>query len=149
MKNAYFILTLVFALLFSACNTKTQTAIDNEVASLEDLYFGLEPPGVVAKPFTPGIDWELGGMHGQGLEEFYFTPSVEMPLSPLVVSFRKENGSWKNYQFYSTGGDTMYSKDKYIERTETGWSEIKSLGAPFDSIPIMRLTASAKGTLVF
>lgn len=29
------------------------------------------------------------------------------------------------------------------------WYEIKSLGAPFDSIPIMRLTASLKGTLVF
>ena len=149
MKKAYFILPLILILFLNACNTKKQTAIDIEVPSLEDLYFGLEPPGLVAKPFTPGIGWELGEVHGQGLEEFYFTPSVEIPLSPLVVSFRKENGFWKNYQFYSTGGDTMYSKDKYIERTETGWSEIKSLGAPFDSIPIMRLTASSQGTLVF
>ncbi|MFT5892825.1 MAG: hypothetical protein ACI9Y7_002939, partial [Dokdonia sp.] len=100
-------------------------------------------------PFAPGIGWELGEMHGQDLEEFYFTPSVEVPLSPLVVSFRKENRVWKKYKFYSTGGDIMYSKDKYIERTNTGWSKIKSLGSPFDSIPIMRLTASLKGTLVF
>lgn len=150
MRNYNLILTiLAFVLLLSACDTKKQTAIDNEVPSLEDLYFGIEPPGAVAKPFAPGIGWELGEMQGQGLEEFYFTPSVEIPLSPLVVSFRKENGFWKNYQFYATGNDTMYSKDKYIERTNSGWSEIKSLGAPFDSIPIMRLTASSQGTLVF
>ena len=36
------------------------------------------------------------------------------------------------------------------KRTEAGdWSEIKSLGAAFKDIPIMRLTASSKGTYVF
>lgn len=149
MKNAYFILILGLSLFLITCNTKDQTANDNEAASIEDLYFGLKPPGIIAEPYTPGIDWELGEMHDQDLEEFYFTPSVEIPLSPLVISFRKENRVWKKYKFYSTGGDIMYSKDKYIERTDSGWSEIKSLGAPFDSIPIMRLTASSKGTLVF
>ena len=43
----------------------------------------------------------------------------------------------------------MYSKDKYIERTDSGWSEIKSLGAPFEDFRIMRLTASLEGTLAF
>ena len=36
-----------------------------------------------------------------------------------------------------------------IERTEDGWSEVKSLGPSFEEIEIMRLTASSKGTYVF
>lgn len=149
MKKAHSILILVFALFLSACNTENQTANDTEAPSIEDLYFGLEPPGIIAEPFEPGIGWELGEMHDHSLDEFYFTPSVEVPLIPLVVSFRKENRVWKRYKFYSTGGNILYSKDKYIERTDSGWSTIKSLGAPYDSIPIMRLSASLKGILVF
>lgn len=150
MRNYNLILTiLAFALLLNACNTKNQTENDNETPAIEDLYFGLEPPGLVAEPFTPSVDWELGEMHDQYMDEFYLTPSVEVPLSPLIVSFRKENYVWKKYKFYATGGDTLYFKDKYIVRTNTAWSKIKSLGSPFDSIPIMRLTASLKGTLVF
>jgi len=148
-KCNYLFLILVWALFLNACNTKNQTANDNEEPPTEDLYFGLKPPGIIAEPFAPGIGWELGEMHDKDLEEFYFTPSVEVPLSPLVVSFRMENRVWKKYTFYATGGDTLYMRDKYIERTDSGWSEIKNLGAPFDSIPIMRLTASSQGTLVF
>lgn len=44
---------------------------------------------------------------------------------------------------------TMHLGKRYKERTETGWSEVKKLGAPFDKLPIMRLTASSKGTYFF
>ena len=125
----------------------------DEFPILEGPYFGLNPPGMVAEPFTPGImsekDWDFGGMHGTGMKEFYLTSSIDAPLRPLVVSFREENRVWKKYDFYSTGSNILYSKDKYIERTDSGWSEIKSLGAPYEDIRIMRLTASKKGTLVF
>lgn len=149
MRKTYFILILVGILFLTACNTKKQNTNDSDSPSIEDLYFGLKPPGIIAEPFAPDIGWELGEMHGQDLEEFYFTPSIDIPLRPLVVSFRKENRVWKKYKFYSTGGNIMYSKDKYIERTDSGWSKIKNLGAPFEDIPIMRLTASLKGTLIF
>ena len=36
-----------------------------------------------------------------------------------------------------------------MERTDAGWSEVKTLGAPFKDIPIMRLSASSKGTYYF
>lgn len=36
-----------------------------------------------------------------------------------------------------------------MERTSTGWSELKSIGALFDDIPIMRLSASSKDTYYF
>lgn len=80
MKNTYFILMLVSALFLNACNNKDQTANDNEAQSIEGLYFGLKPPSIIAEPFTPGIGWELGEMHDQNMEEFYFTPSIEVPL---------------------------------------------------------------------
>lgn len=149
MKKSHFILILASALFLNACTTKKQGSKASDSPSIDSLYFGLKPPGMVAKPFTPGIGWELGEMHDQYMDEFYLTPSVEIPLSPLVVSFRKENRVWKKYKFYATGGDTLYSKDKYIERTDSGWSKIKSLGPQFEDIGIMRLTASLKGTLIF
>ncbi len=154
IKNCNYILSiLVSALFLSACNIQEQRTKDDDSPSKEGLYFGLKPPGMVAEPFAPGSmsqkGWELGGIHAPGMEEFYFTSSLDAPFRPLVISFRKENRVWKKYNFYATGGDIMYSKDKYIERTDSGWSEIKSLGAPYDSIRIMRLTASSKGTLVF
>lgn len=154
MKKLHFILILIFALLLSACNTKNQEVKDNEAKSIEDLYFGLKPPGLKSEPIERGIlttdGWKLGGVFTPAKKEFYFTTSAgDAPLDPTVTVFREENHVWKKYDFYATDDTIMYSKDKYIEWTDSGWSEIKSLGAPFDSIPIMRLTASLKGTLVF
>ncbi len=51
--------------------------------------------------------------------------------------------------FISTNGNILYLGSKYRERTNSGWSEVKSLGAPFDEMRIMRLTASSKGTYYF
>ena len=46
-------------------------------------------------------------------------------------------------------GQRLYFKNNYMERTDAGWSESKSLGAPFEEIDIMRLSASANGTYYF
>ena len=43
----------------------------------------------------------------------------------------------------------MHLGNKYRERTPSGWSKEKNLGPPYDSIPIMRLTVSSKGTYYF
>ncbi|GAA4886684.1 hypothetical protein GCM10023311_07540 [Flaviramulus aquimarinus] len=138
----------------NACNTKNQIANDKNSTAEDGLYFGQKPPGLKPEPIERGIltkeGWELGGVFTPGMKEFYFTTtSGDAPLDPSVSVFRNESRGWKKYDFYATGNDTMYSKDKYIERTNSGWSEIKSLGGPFDTIPIMRLTASSQGTLVF
>jgi len=153
MKHIYYILTLVFGLFLTACESSKEKSKDSDSPTIENNYFGLKPPGMEAQSLKPDNrsqeNWGLGEMHGTDLEEFYFTPAIELPLRPIVISFLEENRVWKKYEFYSTGGDTLYSRDKYIERTDTGWSKIKSLGAPFEDMPIMRLTASLKGTLVF
>jgi hypothetical protein len=48
--------------------------------------------------------------------------------------------------FISPDGKTMHLGRRYKKRSGDGWSEIKPLGAPFDDMPIMRLTASEAGT---
>jgi len=154
MKKTHFILLFVFALFLNACDTKDQTANDNNSPAEDGLYFGQKPPGLKSEPLERGTltteGWKLGGVFTPEKKEFYFTTSAgDAPLDPTVTVFREENRVWKKYSFYSTGGDTLYTNDKYIERTNTGWSKVKSLGSPFDTIPIMRLTASLKGTLVF
>jgi len=152
MKNKTALL-LLFLLILSMNSFAQQSDSQDKSPAPEDLYFGYKTPGLQAEPFIPGImsqkGWELGGIHDPDMKEFYLTSSIDAPFRPLVVSFRKEDGVWKKYKFYSTGGNILYSKDKYIERTDSGWSEIKSLGAPYQDIRIMRLTASKKGTLVF
>jgi len=52
-------------------------------------------------------------------------------------------------QEISPDGKILYKGNEYREQTPSGWSAVKSLGAPFDSIPIMRLMASSKGTYYF
>jgi len=93
------------------------------------------------------------------MKEYYFTrynsTSGENGKSTKIV-FKFENNQWhETILEHSIGGSispdgkTMHSGNKYRERTDTGWSELKSLGSPFEDIPIMVLTVSSKGTYFF
>ena len=46
-------------------------------------------------------------------------------------------------------GKTMLLGNQYRERTNGGWSGLRSFGSAFEDIDIMRLTSSSKGTYVF
>jgi len=71
----------------------------------------------------------------------------------LVAIQYKDNGWTESFVVprgeISPDGKIMHIGNEYREQTPSGWSTLKSLGAPFDSIPIMRLTASSKGTYYF
>ena len=120
-------------------------------------YQGQNPPGLVPVPFAPGVlstkGWELPAEFTPGLQEFYLTASHDAPYGPSVIVFRQEGRVWTRHEFYATlsgGVDVLYSKSNYIERTDQGWSEMKSLGPMFDREDwgIMRLSASSNGTYV-
>ena len=69
---------------------------------------------------------------------------------PPTDPFRgSEGGRVKGPPFISPDGKTMHFGERYRERTDDGWSEMKSLGSPYEDIRIMVLTASSKGTYVF
>lgn len=88
------------------------------------------------------------------MTEFHLVNTNNVPHLPTVIVFVKENRVWKKHDFYAafSGNDNIiYSKKKYIERTDTGWSKMKSLGPMIDrdDLNIMRLSASTNGTYVF
>ncbi|TYA72051.1 hypothetical protein FUA24_20540 [Seonamhaeicola marinus] len=90
------------------------------------------------------------------MQEFYFTYSGTNPFEPAVIVYKQGANSYRTnkYKFQSRGSknDTiLYSRQNYIERTATGWSKMKSLGAMFNRNDwgIMVLSVSDKGTIVF
>lgn len=132
----------------------------NRVQVLEGPYIGQEPPGMTPKAFAPGIpssayrDW--GGSFTPDMKEYYFGRRFHESGKTSRLVYRLENNYWKLFEAgpemggsISHDGKTMYSRKGYRERTDEGWSELKSYGAPFEEYRIMRLTASATGTYVF
>lgn len=153
-----------FTLLLVACNTQNQDLPDDKSLPNEQMYLGQKPPGLKAEVFAPGMvtteHREFFGSFSPDLKEFYFKrKGGKYEKSTLVVIQYKDN-RWQESVIsppeasigepsLSPDGNTIYLDSKYIERTDSGWSDVKSLGAPFTDIPIMRLTASSKGTYVF
>lgn len=121
---------------------------------------GQTPPGHTTELFAPGLvstdNLEIEGVFAPGMTEFYFVRQVSGDV-PKIYTFQYKEGGWQESifgprtgeVFISVDGKTMYLGNEYRERTESGWSEPKSLGSPFKDIPIMRLTVSADGTYVF
>lgn len=132
----------------------------DELPVLEGPYLGQKPPGSTAEAFAPGIvsteHYEIFGSFAPGMKEFYFVRGGTDKKQNLVV-FKSQNNQWRESivgpragePAISPDGKTMHLGKRYMERTDAGWSEVKSLGAPFKEIRIMRLTASSKGTYVF
>lgn len=126
-------------------------------------YMGQEPPGMVAKPFAPGIiskgGWEIEGVFAPGLKEFYFTTRSSKDTPITVIGFRQQDNIWKKYIEFKRKGEVSFSPDGsrmhmakgYKDRNGDDWSERKTLGPMFDREDwgIMRLTSSSKGTYVF
>ncbi|PCJ94744.1 MAG: hypothetical protein COA50_10125 [Flavobacteriaceae bacterium] len=158
MRN-YLILffTLVFIVLFYSCDSKKSEESNSSIE--ENIYFGYKPPGLTPEIFIPkkntSQDWKLGNEDSLDMQEFYFTYSRNDPFQSAVIVYRNEGNSYRvnKYSFKHNPGNSniLYSRHNYIERTDSGWSKIKSLGPMFDRKDwgIMVLSVSSKGTFVF
>ncbi|WP_117884170.1 PD40 domain-containing protein [Aureibaculum luteum] len=158
MKKIHFILTLVFVLLLYACGTKKQKVNDSDFPSLANPFYGQKPPGSIPEIFAPRVvtteNGELNADFSPDLKEFYFRKYDEGLENDALVALQYKDNLWTETFVVPRGeispdGQILYIGNEYREQTHSGWSEVKSLGAPFDSIPIMRLTASSKGTYYF
>lgn len=148
--------------------TTTHRPVDSSVSMMAenvlpafiqtDPYLGQEPPGLTAKPFAPGKlseeGWVLGGNFGPDSKEFYMVNPNQGGYDAQVIVFQKDGRTWNQHKFlqiHSTDSNRLYKKNKYIDRTETGWSEMKSIGPLFEREDwgIMRVSASKMGTYVF
>lgn len=161
MKRIVSIIILVVLIFFQSCNSKEQQTKDSTISALQMLYLGQKPPGLTPELFAPDIIKtefrEAAGAFSPDLKEFYFRRrGGEYENNTLVVA-KFEDNKWTESivaeragePFISQDGKIMHLGKNYRERTTSGWSEAKSLGAPFEDYRIMRLTASSNGTYYF
>lgn len=122
-------------------------------------YIGQKPPGLTPQLFQPSErtteyrDW--GGSFTPDMQTYYFSRWFKEGKSKRFA-YQFENNVWTLSEVsphfspnMSPDGKTMFSGTKYIEHTENGWSQPKSLGPMFEDFRIMRLTASKQDTFVF
>ena len=91
------------------------------------------------------------------MNEFYLIRDGGSYEEMTFVVFEYRDNQWQEsvisprvgQPFISPDGQTMHLGKRYMKRTESGWSEIESLGEEFAEISIMRLTASSQGTYYF
>jgi hypothetical protein len=147
-------------LLLSVLIMSNGSRAQGDFPLLEGPYIGQTPPGLTPEVFAPGIvskehrDWT--GRFTPDMQEYYFTRNNSKSRKSTKIAFTSENNKWHETVLeprmggsISPDGKTMHAGNKYRERTDSGWSELKSLGSPFEDIPIMVLTASSNGTYVF
>jgi len=157
MKHIYISIILLLCMLSTINKSYSQV----ELPVLEGPYLGQKLPGLTPELFAPGIvstkHRDYSAFFTPDMKELYFTRKNNNSDKWSLVSFKYENNQWHGpvlvprvgRPFISPDGNTMHLGKKYRERTDSGWSEIKSLGSSYQNIRIMRLTASAKGTYVF
>ena len=159
MKSIYTSLLLLSVLMMSSVSHSL------DANSIPDgPYLGQTPPGSTPEIFAPGIvntaeNREFEGMFAADMNAFYFIkrPLGEESTSNVLAVIEYKNNQWHesvakkgvSEPSISPDGTTIFFAKQYIERTSTGWSELKTLGAPFDNIAIMRLSASSNGTYYF
>lgn len=167
MKKTYLISTLFLFLLVNACKTKTQDSKEGDLQTIEKPYLGQTPPGLIPIPFAPGLVsneiYEYDGTFSKDMKSFYFIRRGEENKASAFYEYRYNEikGEWIKSEIaspwigrpvISPDGQTMHLGDKYLKRTESGWSELQKLEPPTvsnDSMYIMRLSSSANGTYYF
>jgi hypothetical protein len=161
MRKPSSFLLMVFALLLNACNNEENKAEVSDSMSAAEVYLGQKPPGLIPELFAPDII-QTGFRAGAytftpDLKEFYFRRRGGVYENNALVVIKYEDNRWteslvaakSGEPSISPDGKTMHLGKKYRERTTSGWSEEKTLGAPFTDFRIMRLTASSNGTYYF
>ncbi len=168
MKKSYSILIFVGLLSIYACNTKKQNSKnDNDIASIENPYLGQEPPGLTPIPFAPGLVsteiYEYDGAFTPDMKAFYFIRRGEENKKSAFYEYKYNDTTkvweksviaspWIGRPVISPDGETMHLGDRYLKKTDTGWSKLQNLEPPTvsnDSMYIMRLSSSANGTYYF
>jgi hypothetical protein len=148
-------------LLFSILVISSKSESQDKIPVLEGTYLGQNPPGLIPELFSPDLikteHREAEAAFSPDLKEFYFRRrGGEYKKNTLVVMQYQDN-KWiesvvppkAGEPFVSLDNKTLYLGKKLRDRTDEGWSEVKSIGPMFANFRIMRLTASAKSTYVF
>jgi len=167
MQNTHSFLLILFVILFLGCNTNKKQTKNSGVPTIENPYLGQKPPGLTPVPFAPGLIsteiYEYDGAFTPDMKAFYFIRRGEENKTSAFYEYKYNdtNGEWDKSEIaspwigrpvISPDGKTMHLGDRYLEKTESGWSELQKLKPPTvsnDSMYIMRLSSSANGSYYF
>lgn len=148
------------ALLISILTMSAGSHAGDEMPVLEGPYLGQKTPGLTPEVFAPGVVSkeyrDLSGFFSKDMNEFYFTRRNPESGKWTLIGFKSENNRWRQVSevprvgrpIFSPDGKIMHLGKHYKERTESGWSEVKSLGVAYEDIRIMRLSSSLDGMYV-
>lgn len=157
MKSIYPSISLLLSMLIMSSGSHAQ----DEMPVLEGSYLGQEPPGLTPEIFAPGLISteyrDYSGFFTPDMKEFYFTRKNNENRNWSLIGYKSENNKWYKSvvrprvgrPIMSPDGKIMHLGKRFMTRIGEGWSEVKSLGPPYEEIRIMRLMSSAKGTYVF
>jgi len=160
MKRICISITLLVSMLIISSNSYSQ----DDIPIPDGPYLGQNPSGSTPKVFAPGIVnteeyREVEGMFGADMNTFYFVRGAgkDKPHGLELVVIEYKNNQWHesvvkegvSEPSISPDGMTIFSQNRYMERTKNSWSELKSLPAPLGELLIMRLSASSNGTYYF
>lgn len=158
---------LLSVIFFSACKTENSNRQENDSLAIENPYLGQKPPGLTPIPFAPGLVStdliEVNSAFTPDMKAFYFIRRGEENKKSAFYEYKYNeiNGMWEKSEVaspwigrpvISPDGETMHLGDRYLKRTESGWSELQNLEPPTvsnDSMYIMRLSSAANGTYYF
>jgi len=167
MKKKHHIILIVGILFLQSCNTKKRQIPNNHIPTIKTPYLGQKPPSLRPIPFAPGLVsteiYEYDGAFSKDMKAFYFIRRGEEHKTSAFYEYKYNeiNGEWIKSEIaspwigrpvISPDGKTMHLGDRYLEKTESGWSELQKLAPPTvsnDSMYIMRLSSSANGTYYF
>jgi hypothetical protein len=150
-----------FVLLLCTLTMSIKSYGDDKSSVLEGPYVGQKPPGLTPKVFAPSdrsIEHrDHSGFFTPDMKEFYFTRRNNKDRKWSLVVFKSKGNQWRESlvgprvgrPIFTPDGKTMHLGKHYKQRTEAGWSEMKSLGPIFEDFRIMRLMSSATGTYYF
>lgn len=148
-------------ILLSAATLSSVSQTPEEVPASKDPYLGQNPPGITPVVFTPSIPStdhrDSGVFYTPDMSELYFKRREFKDGKWSLIVLKYENDRWHESvmgprvgrPIIAPDGKTMHLGKHYMERTEAGWSEVKSLGPFFEDFQIMTLTSSLNGTYYF
>jgi len=154
-------ITILILVLLSILTISSNSYAHDKSSVLEGPYVGQKLPGLTPKAFAPRVrsteHRDHSGFFSPDMKEFYFTRRNNTTKKWSLMVFKSEGKQWRESvmgprvgrPIFTPDGNTMHLGKRYMEQTETGWSEIKSLGTPFKDFRIMRLMSSANGTYYF
>lgn len=152
------------ALVVIASLTASGCSHDRSELQSSSSPFDVSAPGQVPEILAPGIvntieNREIEGMFGPSMRSLYYVkrPWGESSDKNELVELTYRETGWQEVVIargvsepsVSPDGQVIYLKNSFIERVDSGWSDPKSIGAPFEDIDIMRLSIAASGTFYF